>query len=66
MPSYSEGRDQEDRGSRPLQAKARDPISKIPNKQKKRLMEWLQWYEPEFKLQFHNKKKVTNGQSFKK
>jgi hypothetical protein len=32
-PSYSGGRDQEDRGSRPAQANSlQDPISKIPNK----------------------------------
>jgi hypothetical protein len=41
-PSYSRGRDQEDRGSKPAWANSsRDPISKITNT-KKVLVEWLE------------------------
>jgi hypothetical protein len=43
-PSYSEGRDQEDRGSKPAQANSsRDPISKKRKKKpsQKGLVEWL-------------------------
>jgi hypothetical protein len=41
-PSYSGDRDQEDHGSKPAQANSsRDPNSKIPNTQKKGLVEWL-------------------------
>jgi hypothetical protein len=40
-PSYSRGRDQEDRGLKLAQANSlRDPILKTPN-MKKRLVEWL-------------------------
>jgi hypothetical protein len=39
-PSYSEGRDLEDQGSKPAQANSlQDPISKISHK--KELVEWL-------------------------
>jgi hypothetical protein len=39
-PSYSGGRDQQDRGSKPDQAKSfQDPISKNPSQ--KSLVEWL-------------------------
>jgi hypothetical protein len=41
-PSYSGGRDQEDRGLKPAQAKSsRDPISKKKNYHEKGLVEWL-------------------------
>jgi hypothetical protein len=40
-PSYSRGRNQEDHGSKPVQANSSgDPISKIPTT-KKGLVEWL-------------------------
>jgi hypothetical protein len=52
-PSYSGGRDQEDRGSKPAQANSlQDSISKIPNQKKKG---W--WSGPEFKPQHRKKKK---------
>jgi hypothetical protein len=41
-PSYSEDRDQEDRGLKLAWANSsQDPISKKPIKKKKRLVEWL-------------------------
>jgi hypothetical protein len=42
--SYPEGRDKEDRGSKPALANSsQDLISKIP-KTKKELAEWLSWW----------------------
>jgi hypothetical protein len=63
-PSYSGGRDQEDRSSKPAQANSsRDPILKIPNTQKggRGGTEWLksQGEGPEFKSQYCKKKKGT-------
>jgi hypothetical protein len=47
-PSYSEGRDQEDRGSKPAQANTlQDPISK--NSSQKRTGGVVQCESPEFK-----------------
>jgi hypothetical protein len=44
-PSYSGGTDQEDRGSKPVQANSsQDPILKKTH-HKKRLVEWLKWQE---------------------
>jgi hypothetical protein len=41
-PSYLGGRDQEDRGSKPVGANSsRDPIFKKPIKKKKRLVGWF-------------------------
>jgi hypothetical protein len=45
-PSYSEGRDQEDHGSKPARANSsQDPISKMPNA-KIGLVEWLKYRAP--------------------
>jgi hypothetical protein len=50
-PSYSGGRDQEDHGSKPVQANSlRDPISKNPSQ--KRAGEVTQGVGPEFKPQY--------------
>jgi hypothetical protein len=55
-PSYSEGRDQEDRGSKPAWANSsQDPISKILNT--KRVGGVAQGVDPEFKPQYRKKKK---------
>jgi hypothetical protein len=55
-PSYSEARDQEDGGSKPAQANSSpDPILKIPNT--KRVGGVAQSEGPEFKPQYHKKKK---------
>jgi hypothetical protein len=55
-PSYSEGRDQEDQGPKPIQANSsRDPILKIPNQ--KRAGGVAQGVGPEFKPQYCFKKK---------
>jgi hypothetical protein len=55
-PSYSGGRDQEDRGSKPAQANSsRDPILKNPSQ--KRIGGVTQGVGPEFKPQYHPKKK---------
>jgi hypothetical protein len=56
-PSYSEGRDQEDRGSKPAWANSsQDPISKILNT--KRVGGVAQGVDPEFKPQYRKKKKI--------
>jgi hypothetical protein len=50
--SYSGGRDQEDRGSKPARANSlRDPILKIPNTE--RASGLPQGIGPEFKPQYH-------------
>jgi hypothetical protein len=55
-PSYSGGRDQEDHHSNPILANSsQDPISKISNT--KRGGGVAQGVGPEFKLQYHKKKK---------
>jgi hypothetical protein len=55
-PSYSGGRDQEDGGLKPAQANSlQDPISKIPIT--KRAGGVAQGEGPEFKPQYHKKKK---------
>jgi hypothetical protein len=57
-PSYLGGRDQEDKGSKPARANSsRDPISKISNTHKKRVGGVAQGAGPEFKPQYHKKKK---------
>jgi hypothetical protein len=51
-PSDSEGRDQENHSSKPVQARqivSRDPISKKKKNHKKELVEWLS-VGPKFKL----------------
>jgi hypothetical protein len=54
-PSYSGGRDQEDRNSKSVPANiSRDPISE-KNHNRKGLVEWLKVRE--FKPQYHKKKK---------
>jgi hypothetical protein len=56
-PSYSEGKDQEDCGSQPPQAKSSsDPISKKKPTQK-RAGGVAQGVDPEFKPQYYKKKK---------
>jgi hypothetical protein len=57
-PSYSGGRDQEDRGSKPAQAAngSQDPISKIPTT--KRAGGVAQGVGPEFKSWYWKKKKT--------
>jgi hypothetical protein len=55
-PSYSEGRDQGDHGSKPVQANSsRNTILKIPNT--KRVGAVAQGVEPEFKRWYCKKKK---------
>jgi hypothetical protein len=55
-PSYSGGKDQEDNGSKPAQAKSlQDPISKNPSKN--RASGVAQGEGPEFKPQYHHQKK---------
>jgi hypothetical protein len=55
-PSYLGGRDQEDFDSKPAQANSsRDPILKVPNP--KRAGGVAQGESPEFKPQYHKKKK---------
>jgi hypothetical protein len=55
-PSYSAGRDQEDRGLKAAQAKSsRDPISKKTH-HRKGLAEWIK-VGPKFKPQYRGKKK---------
>jgi hypothetical protein len=62
-PSYSEGRDQEDRGSKPAWANSsQDPISKILNT--KRVGGVAQGVDPEFKPQYRKKKKFCELQAF--
>jgi hypothetical protein len=57
-PSYSGGRDQEDRGSKPAQANSSwDPISKIPNT--KRAGGVAQGVCSEFKPWYHKKMVIT-------
>jgi hypothetical protein len=57
-PSYSGGRDQEDRGLKPAQVNnLQDSILKIPNT--KRADEVAQGAVPEFKPQYCEKKKET-------
>jgi hypothetical protein len=54
-PSYSGGRDQEDRGLKPAHANSsRDPILKKPSQ--KRAGGVVQGVGPEFKPQYHQKK----------
>jgi hypothetical protein len=54
-PSYSGGRDQEDRSSKPAQANSlRDPISKMPNTKKAGRV--AQGVGPELKPQYRKKK----------
>jgi hypothetical protein len=56
-PSYSGGRDQEDHGSKPAWANSsQDPVSKKPIT-KKRAGGVAQGGGPEFKPQYHEKKK---------
>jgi hypothetical protein len=56
--SDSGGRDQEDRNSKPAQANSlRDPILKIPITIKKRAGGLAKGVGPEFKPQYHKKKK---------
>jgi hypothetical protein len=51
-PSYSGGRDQEDRGSKPVQANSsQDPISKTPSQNRSGGVP--QGEDPEFKAQYH-------------
>jgi hypothetical protein len=60
IPSYSGGRDQEDRGSKPARAiSSQDPISKIPNTKRADGMTHTQGVGPEFKPQYrqNNNKK---------
>jgi hypothetical protein len=55
-PSYSGGRDQEDRSSKPAWANSsQDPISKVPNT--KRAGGVARGVGPEFKPQYQKKKK---------
>jgi hypothetical protein len=55
-PNYSEGRHQEDHGSKPAQANgSQDPISKTLHKD--RAGGVVQGEGPEFKLYYHHKKK---------
>jgi hypothetical protein len=55
-PSYSGGRDQEDHGSRPIQANSPwDPISKIPNTERTG-----GGASPEFKPQYHTHTKKNH------
>jgi hypothetical protein len=57
-PSYLEGRDQEDLGSRPAQANSlRDPILRKPITKK----DW--WSDPEFKPQSAKRKKKQKKRS---
>jgi hypothetical protein len=59
-PSYSGDRDQEDHSSKSAQANSsQDPISKIPNT--KRAGGEAQCVGPEFKPQYHKKKKRKQG-----
>jgi hypothetical protein len=60
-PSYSGGRDQEDRGSYPVWANSlRDLI--LTNPSRKRAGRVAQVVGLEFKPQYHTHKKVCNGQ----
>jgi hypothetical protein len=64
-PSYCGGRDQEGHGSKPAQANTlRGPISKIPNT--KRAGGVAQSVGPEFKPQYHIKKKERKKTKKKK
>jgi hypothetical protein len=62
-PSYSEGRDQENCGSKPAWANisARSYLKKKPFK--KRSAEVAQGVGPEFKPQYHKKKKKKKSRS---
>jgi hypothetical protein len=59
-PSYSGGRDQEDLGqTEPTRANSsQDPSSKTPNTEK--VWRSGSWCRPEFKPQYHKKKKVKH------
>jgi hypothetical protein len=62
-PSYSAGRDQEDRGSKPARANSlRDLISK-KTLHKNRAVGVAQSESPEFKPQYHKKKKTKKRES---
>jgi hypothetical protein len=51
-PTYSGGRDQEDRGSNPAQANSSVRPYLKKTLQKKELVEWLKVVDPEFKPQY--------------
>jgi hypothetical protein len=53
--SYSEGRDQEDRGSKPVGQIVSETLSQ-KTLHKKGLVEWLKVKTPEFKTWYHKKK----------
>jgi hypothetical protein len=64
-PSYSEGRDQEDRGSRPAQENSlRDPISKNPLQIRAGAV--AQGVGPEFKPQYHTHTKMLRYKFLKR
>jgi hypothetical protein len=57
-PSYAVGRDQEDRGLKPALANSsQDPVSKTLNTKRAGVV--AQGVDPEFKLQYCKKKKIS-------